>query len=457
VKGQGGCDHESENDATWVAAIVATSFDAIISKDLDGIVRSWNPAAERIFGWTAADMVGQSIRKLIPEDRQEEEDSILSRISAGELIPKFETVRRHRAGHAIPVAVTVSPLRSSNGTIVGASKIAHDISEMIDLRTQLQESEFQFRTLANNIPQLAWIADGDGSIFWYNDRWFEYTGTTLEQMSGWGWVAVHHPDYVDKVRERIQHSWDTGDVWEDTFPLRSRDGQYRWFLSRAVPVRRDDGSIRCWFGTNTDVTLQREQAQQIQTLMGEVGHRAKNMLAVIQAMVSRTADRSYSEAFARRLQALARNQDLLTKRSWTGVTVGELILSQLAVVSDLLGSRISLAGDLDIVLSPSAAETIGLAIHELATNATKYGALSGSQGRVFVRSRALRAESLPVLQLCWEEVEGPIVLPPQHRGFGAVMIDQNPRATLGANVELDYPITGFRWQMTAPIERVTSV
>ncbi|MBE9108955.1 PAS domain S-box protein [Nodosilinea sp. LEGE 07298] len=118
----------------------------------------------------------------------------------------------------------------------------------------LRESEERFRHLADNISQLAWMADADGSIFWYNQRWFDFTGTTLEQMRGWGWQQVHHPDHVNRVVEKVSHCFAMGEVWEDTFPLRGQDGQYRWFLSRATPVRDEQGQVLRWVGTNTDIT-----------------------------------------------------------------------------------------------------------------------------------------------------------------------------------------------------------
>src|SRR5215470_2086399 len=121
--------------------------------------------------------------------------------------------------------------------------------------------ERQFRTLANSISQLAWMADGEGYIFWYNDRWYEYTGTTLDEMKGWGWQKVHHPDEVSRVVERIKIAFATGQPWEDTFPLRSKTGEYRWFLSRALPIFDADGKVARWFGTSTDITEQRELAQ----------------------------------------------------------------------------------------------------------------------------------------------------------------------------------------------------
>lgn len=140
-------------------------------------------------------------------------------------------------------------------------KPLHLIGTCVDV-TERHMREEQFRALAESIPQLAWMADASGSIYWYNRRWYDFTGTTIEQMRGWGWKAVHHPDHVDRVVERIQHSWDRGEPWEDTFPLRGRDGQYRWFLSRAEPIRDTDGRVVRWFGTNTDITerLEAERA-----------------------------------------------------------------------------------------------------------------------------------------------------------------------------------------------------
>lgn len=135
------------------------------------------------------------------------------------------------------------------GWTIRQDAVAHGLAEAARL-----ESEGRFHTMANSISQLAWMADASGHIFWYNDRWFDYTGTTLEAMAGWGWQTVHHPDHVQRVVDKIRHCFESGQVWEDTFPLRSRDGAYRWFLSRAVPIRDAAGTVVRWFGTNTDVT-----------------------------------------------------------------------------------------------------------------------------------------------------------------------------------------------------------
>ena len=122
----------------------------------------------------------------------------------------------------------------------------------------LLEREERFRDMANNIAQLAWMADNNGSIFWYNQRWFDYSGTTAEEMAGSDWKKMLHPDYVPSVAEKISHCFRHGEVWEDTFPLQGRDRTYRWFLSRAVPIRDADGALLHWFGTNTDISELRE-------------------------------------------------------------------------------------------------------------------------------------------------------------------------------------------------------
>jgi diguanylate cyclase (GGDEF)-like protein/PAS domain S-box-containing protein len=138
-------------------------------------------------------------------------------------------------------------------TSAGLAVRRYDLAERDFAEKALLEGENRFRTLANNMSQLAWMADEKGSIFWYNDRWLDYTGTTLEEMVGWGWKKAH-PDHVQRVVENISQCFQTGEAWEDTFPLRDRHGNYRWFLSRAVPIRDSRGKVSRWFGTNTDIS-----------------------------------------------------------------------------------------------------------------------------------------------------------------------------------------------------------
>lgn len=148
--------------------------------------------------------------------------------------------------------------------------ICIDLTQLKRTETALREREQQLDTLANNIPQLAWMADPTGHIFWYNQRWYAYSGTTFAEMEGWGWEKIHHPDHVEHVVETWSAALKAGTPWEDTFPLRGADGQYRWFLSRAEPIRGADGQIQRWFGTNTDITQQRLLQDQLRSAYADL-------------------------------------------------------------------------------------------------------------------------------------------------------------------------------------------
>jgi len=176
------------------------------------------------------------------------------------------------------IAVLEFFMRESREQSERLLKVITAVAGQLDLlkratRAEAAAREQQFLTLANSISQLAWIADGEGSIFWYNDRWYDYTGTTLEEMQGWGWQKVHHPDEVARVVERIKVAFATGEPWEDTFPLRSKTGEYRWFLSRALPITNEEGRVVRWFGTNTDITEQRELEKALRASRDELEQR----------------------------------------------------------------------------------------------------------------------------------------------------------------------------------------
>ncbi|HVR91295.1 MAG TPA: PAS domain S-box protein [Novosphingobium sp.] len=442
--------------AALLSAIVESSDDAIVGKGLDGIVLSWNPAAERIFGYTADEMIGQSIRRLIPPDRQDEEDRILASVRRGERMPNFETLRLRKDGKQIPIAVTVSPVRDVAGKIVAASKIARDISAQVTIRERLQESEQRFRLLADNISQLAWIAGPDGGLTWYNQRWYDYTGTTFAQMEGWGWDKVQHPDHLARVVAHWREGLASGEQWEDTFPLRSAAGEYRWFLSRALPIRGDCDEIECWFGTNTDITDQRQAERQIELLLMEVNHRSKNLLAVIQSLARRTVAQGgdFVDRFEARIAGLSANQDLLVRRSWSSVPVSEMVEAQLEFLG-AVRAQIETSGP-DVSVNPAAAEAISMALHELATNALKYGALATRDGRVelewAVEATPGCAEGRPQFAIGWRESGGPPVTAPRSTGFGSQIIADVPRTKLRGAVELAYDPAGFHWRLTCPAE-----
>jgi len=287
---------ESEQRLQWLASIVESSDDAIVSKNLDGIITSWNRGAERIFGYNAEEVIGQPITIVIPQDRQDEERTILTRIRRGERIDQFETVRQRKHGSLIVVSLTISPVKNSEGKIVGASKIARDITE------------------------------------------------------------------------------------------------------------------------------QKRSQEQIATLAREAEHRSKNLLANVQALVNLSQADAVDElkkAIEGRIQALANVHSLFVASRWIGAELTAIAKQELAPYAATVSERVQLDGP-QVLLEPNAAQAIALILHELATNAVKYGALSAGDAQIHLKW----SETEGQLNLRWMETGGPIVEPPTRMGFGGRIIEQ---------------------------------
>jgi PAS domain S-box-containing protein len=253
---------------------------AIFMLDPEGRVVTWNAGAERIKGYSAAEIVGQHFTRFYPQeaiDRGWPAEELRRATADGRI--EDEGWRLRKDGSRFWANVVITALRDAAGRLVGFAKVTRDLTERrgreealrrlhaeleqrVEERTAalsaaneaLRQSEEQFRTLANSIPQLAWMARPDGHLFWYNQRWFDYTGQSAGQTEGWGWQAVHDPAELPRVLVGWRAALAAGTPWEDTFPLRRHDGQMRWHLSRALPVRDEEGRIVRWFGTNTDIT-----------------------------------------------------------------------------------------------------------------------------------------------------------------------------------------------------------
>ena len=508
---------------------------------------------------------------------------VLETALAGEAMSfrdKHFSLKRRGAPEDVWTNLDYSPVRDDTGKPVGVLAIVIDTTPWVHAERAHRESESRFRTLADNIAAFAWMADEAGNIYWYNKRWFDYTGLPFDEPKQWGWPQLQHPDHVDRVMEKINRCLTTGEVWEDTFPLKGRDGVYRWFLSRAMPIRDDAGHVIRWFGTNTDITEHLEEAERnaqlativatsadgiismssdgvIQTwnpgaermfgytadevigkselllfaedagaefeekyrhlqlgehvlrdtmrrrkdgsmldvainvapmrrpdgkifgvsaifrditerkgvekhlrmLMRELSHRTKNLLAVIVAMVRQTARTStdvsvLQSQLIQRLQSLSASHDLLVAEDWTGASIEELIR---AVLQPFIGnsSEAVVCRGQPVFVNATAAQNLGLALHELATNAAKYGALSTSAGRVRV-TWGFEPDDTGTLRLVlrWEEHGGPKVEPPAIKGFGHVVIERVVGQALSANVDYEFAPEGVRWLIAMPLEFV---
>ena len=316
----------SLNATQRIASIVESSDDAIVSKDLNGVIINWNQGAERIFGYTAEEVVGKPITILIPPDRHDEEPSILERIRRGERVEHFETVRMRKHGSRVDISLTISPVKNAEGKIIGASKIARDITER-------KRSEAQIAILAR-----------------------------------------------------------------------------------------------------------------------EAEHRAKNVLATVQATVHLTQSdtpEGLKQAIEGRIQALANVHRLFVESRWEGADLHGLAQEELAAYSPGRETRVQIDGP-SVLLEPNAAQAIAVILHELATNAAKYGALSVPNGQVRIE---WSHEQNGQLVLRWTEKGGPPIEPPTRRGFGARVMENMVRGQFKGELKFDWHPEGLACEIVLPSVR----
>jgi PAS domain S-box-containing protein len=316
----------AEGARAHLAAIVESSDDAIVGKNLDGIIQSWNKGAERLFGYGAEEAIGKSVTLLIPPERLHEEPEIIGRIRKGERVDHYETVRRRKDGSLFDISLTVSPIKNADGEIIGASKIARDITER-------KRAEAQ-RTL----------------------------------------------------------------------------------------------------------------------LIDELNHRVKNTLATVISIARQSfANPNTDEArtsFDSRIRRLAQTHSRLSEASWSGVALATIVADELGPYRRDDGANLRIEGP-SITLSPKSALMLGLAVHELATNAAKHGALSTKAGTVSVNWRLAGPDRR--LQFDWVESGGPLVAAPGRSGFGRLLLERALVSDLKCDVELDFAPQGLHCAISLPL------
>lgn len=252
---------QAEEITGLLAAIVASSDDAIISKNLDGIITSWNKSAERIFGYAAEEAVGQHITLVIPLERHSEESDILSRVRRGERVDHFHTVRKRKDRSLLNVSLTISPVRDLSGRVIGASKVARDITAEKQAEQALRESEQRFRVITDASPIMVWMAGTDKLCYYFNKGWLDFVGRTLEQESGNGWRQNLHPEDFDRCVQIYVSNFDARRAFEMEYRMRHHTGQYRWILDRGVPRYTPDGIFEGYVGGCLDIHDQKEAGE----------------------------------------------------------------------------------------------------------------------------------------------------------------------------------------------------
>lgn len=447
----------ARNEAQHLAAIVTASGDAIISLGFDLVVRTWNPGATLLFGYAQDEAVGRAIDELIvPEDRRAERARLYDTVRSGGKAVVRQTVRRRKDGSLVQVEITASPIRDAEGRATAISVAHRDITERKRAETALRQSHDTYLSLIENNPFGVYLVDADFRMAQASAAVRKVFGAIVPLIGrDFGEIVriLWQEPVADEIISRFRHTLETGERFhsKDTTGKRAnRDAEesYDWQIER-VSLPSGRFGVVCYF---YDLTERKRYEQHIQLLMGEVNHRAKNLLSVVQAIARETARSGDPSTFAihlsERIRGLAASQDLLVKNQWTHIAMSELVHAQLSHLNDLIGTRILLDGP-PVNLSSRAAQGIGMALHELATNAAKYGALSNASGRVRINWGHVAAAK-PGFTMQWLEEGGPEVAPPTRKGFGNTVIGRMVEASVDGKVEIEYRKSGLYWRLAAP-------
>jgi PAS domain S-box-containing protein len=451
---KGEIDRGPAND-DLLRLIIDSAMDfAIFSMDERGFVTSWNSGAERVLGFDEKEILGQSADIIFTSEdrlsgvpnRERQQASASGRAEDDRWTLRKDGSRFWASGLAMP-------LRDPS---LGFVKILRDRTKEHLAEAQVHESEGRFRLLATSIPQLVFRTRLGGARTWGSPQWIDFTGLSLDESLGLGWLNAVHPDDLAATQAAWEDSERTGKYYVEHRILRAADGEYRWHQTRARPVESVGDAD--WVGTMTDIHDLRTMKDRQDVLMAELQHRTRNLLAVVQAMATQTRRNSasletFGAEFEDRLRALGRVQSLLARVDHEDVDLRELVSAELLAHSDVsLTGRVHFSGP-SVPLPAISAQTISLAIHELVTNAVKYGALSQRTGRLDVTWRVETNDGKRRAVLDWIEsgVYMPQNLQQPRKGYGTELIERALPYQLGAETNFRFGADGILCTINVPL------
>jgi PAS domain S-box-containing protein len=438
-------------------AIVGTAVDAIIVINETGQIQSINPAGERIFGYLSSELAGKNISALMPEPHRSNHGRYLSdyRETAEAKIIGIgrEVEGRRKDGTLFAADLSVAEWHAGGeryftGTIRDITERKRATERLKALSKELTQTlEIMPTGLTRCSRDLRYLAVNQAYAKLFGRPAEAIAGRSIVEVMGAEAFSTIHP-YIDRVL--------AGETVEYEAEIRY-DGHLRFIHAAYVPDRDSQGIVQGWVASIHDVTARRRAEEHLRLVMREVNHRSKNLLSLVQAIARQTASTSADDFLARfgeRIEALAAGQDLLVKNEWTGVELSELVRSQLAYFADAIGTRIKLAGP-PMMVTSSAAQTLGMALHELATNAGKYGALSNAQGMVTIEwSLRQGRDGNQRFAMAWSESGGPPAGRPDRKGFGSTVIDSMIDMAFDCRPLINFESPGFSWRIECKAAKV---
>lgn len=444
----------AERERAQLAAIVDSSKDLIVGHALDGTITSLNASAVATLGHASNMAIGKPLSLLMPAGSPDLEALLKTSAQSGPI--EFESTWVHRNGSPMTVAVTASPVRDDAGNVIAGSLIARDVSERVALQQALRHSEQQLAALIDQAPVGIAQASLDGHFMLVNPQFCALVGhsaAALYQMRAQD--VIHPDDRAEAVAARAQLVRDGVPRDIEKRYLRP-DGSVVWVSTHLSLVHGVGGQAPHVLTVALDVSERRRAAQHRELMLGELNHRVKNTLASVQSIALQSlagtpTPRAFKDTFLARLQALSMTHNLLAVDTWNGVGLRQIVASELAPYRDHGQAQAELHGE-DVQLSPKTALALAMALHELTTNAAKYGALSVPQGRVAVRWNLPRKDGAPWLHLRWREQGGPAVTLPVRRGFGSRLIADGLAYELDGTVSLQFDPDGVVCTIDVPLQ-----
>jgi PAS domain S-box-containing protein len=426
---------------------------AIFAMDLSGKVITWNIGAERLLGYGEQEIMGRDGDVVFtPEDRAQGHPDRERQNALVDGRAEDERWHMRKDGSRFWGSGLLMPLRGVGGFL----KILRDQTHRHMVEESLRESEARFRLLATNIPQLVFRTIGTGERTWGSPQWELYTGLSDAESRGYGWMAAVHPDDRERTTEAWKEALETGEYQVEHRIRRVPEGEYRWHQTRARPPKGGDPRLSEWVGTSTDIHQLRGLQDRQQMLLAELQHRSRNLLAIVQAMARQTVRTSgsleeFESEFEGRLRTLSRVQSLLAQTNFERVELREIIEAELFARGDFSG-RVVIEGP-PIRLGPGPAQPLALALHELATNAVKYGALKHPSGHLSVTWCVRGVGDDEYVALEWAESGVPMTRPgrPRRKGYGSELIERALPYQLGARTRLDFDSDGVRCRIDVPV------
>jgi PAS domain S-box-containing protein len=422
---------------------------------LDELYVACNPAFSRICGYSHDQIIGRKYSDIMhPDDRAE--NTRMTQSLLREEIPSFEIENRYRtpSGQPIWVQKHLSLTRDGRGRPSGILTLVTDMTDRRENERALALAVERSRIAQQTAHAALYEHTPEGEMI-YGDAFVALTGYSTDE--GRGLARRHksliHPEDAERVRNAIEAGLAAGEGYDVDYRLRHASGRYVWVHDRASVLRDQSTQQSRVIGMLIDISEQKAREEHINLLLREVNHRSKNMLGLVQAIARQTVATSPTDfltRFSERIQALSANQDLLVRNEWGGIDLEELIEAQLAHMVSMPNPRVKIMGP-RLHMNPAAAQVIGMVMHELATNASKYGAFSGKVGRLDITWSITDDESFSI---AWRESNGPVVTPPERTGFGSTVVGTMARMGLEAEVSHEFAPTGVVWTLTCALSRV---